>query len=143
MRILNKFSTDRLIGKLCLLGLLAPVAAIVIRLYISAKTDHGFYRLSEHNAWELWIYFLCLIWFFIALFRYFYATRCTSCSSANNSKTGKREIERYDGWISKRLPGSRKFQVYDVPVTFIKTAFSFHCHHCQNVWETVVDIPVE
>ena len=146
-KILKTFSTDNLIGKLCLLGFLAPIVAVLIRFYISEKANGNFYILKVYNSSELWLYLVSVIWFFIALFRGSLSERCPKCSSVNNSKVGRTEVERYEGKETETievdrnvLTGAGNYESYDVPTTFIKTAFSFKCHNCQHSWEKIIDI---
>lgn len=143
-KIAEMFSAESVIGKLCLVGFLAPIIAGIIRFNISQKADQSFYVLTGYDAWEVWLYISSLVWFFVAICRSSFTTRCPKCASAKLSKTGKREVGRYEGKITEMLEGDRKgiqYESYDVPATFIKTAFSFECHSCQNVWETIRDIP--
>ena len=140
MKIFKLYFTDNLVGKLCLLGFLAPVATIIITRYL----------VSDTSSWAIWLYLLSFFWLSIALFRSLFITRCPNCESANNSNIGKREIERYVGKKKKKiqvgtqmLSMGKIYDFYNVPVTIIKTGFSFKCHNCQTSWETIRDIPAD
>lgn len=138
--MLDTFSSDSLKGKLCLLGFIAPIIAIII--HVNA--------VDGLTGWRLCLNLLCYIWFLIALFRGLASTRCPNCFSANNSKTGKREVERFEGKKIKKiqvgthmLPLGKTYDFYDVPATIVKTAFSFRCHNCQSSWKITRDIIVD
>ena len=146
-KFFEKFSTDSALGKIFLFGFFAPIISGIIRFYISEKTNQSFNDMTGYMPWEAWLYFLSLIWFFIAFFRSSLSTRCPKCLSANNSKIGKEEIERYEEAATETikvdtnvLTGAPKYESYDVPTTFIKIEFSFKCHNCQNAWKKVIDV---
>jgi len=147
-KLLKIFSIDNIVGKLCLLGIFAPLAVGILRLYISQKSNQDFYITTWYMSWELWVYSLFFIWFCVAIFRAVFSRRCPNCLSANTSKIDQQEIERSEGVITETievdknvLTGSDKYESYYVPTTFTKTKFFFNCHNCQEPWEIVTAIP--
>ena len=140
---------DSLLGKLCLLGFVAPILAGFIRYQISQSHGQDFYILTGYMPWELKLYFLSLIWFVVAICRMSFTRRCPKCRSANNVKLRKREVGQHEGTLTETIEvgenvitGLPKYESYNVPTTFSKVKYSYKCQHCYHQWDVIREIPV-
>lgn len=146
---LKLFMSDSLVGKICILGIVAPLIAGGIRYYISQVNEQDFYILTGYLPWEIKLYQISFIWFCVAAFWLFITRRCPNCKSSNNYKVGKREVGRIEGVVTETIKvdeniitGTPKYESYEVATTFAKIEFSYNCRNCSHNWNVIREIPV-